>query len=70
LDSSERQVPTLKPGPKDCASSRTIFGIREFAELKIQGLSTTDAVRHYYNAWELTKLPNPQKVARVPEVAV
>jgi len=35
------------------------LSIREFAELGIKGLSTQDAVRHYYAAWESLKRPKP-----------
>jgi hypothetical protein len=34
------------------ASEIMQLSIREFAELGIRGLSTQNAVRHYWNAWE------------------
>ena len=34
--------------------------MREFAALGIHGLSTKDAVRHYWQAWETTGRPIPR----------
>jgi hypothetical protein len=31
----------------------------QFAKLKIKGLSSRDAIQHYYEAWERTNLPKP-----------
>jgi len=36
----------------------SFMDISGFTQLGIQGLSTRDAVRHYYNAWGSTKLPD------------
>jgi len=41
-------------------SSGKIFTFNDFVNLKIKGLSTRDAVRHYYLAWESTGLPKPK----------
>jgi hypothetical protein len=61
--------PTSGGRPKSDENS-SLLTISDFAELGIQGLSTRDAVRHYYNAWKLTKLPIPQKgeIIHLPQI--
>jgi ParB family chromosome partitioning protein len=57
-----------KGGPKT-GRELAQLSMREFATLGIHGLSTKDAVRHYWNAWEATRRPVPQvgAIVALPE---
>ncbi len=59
-----------KPGPKVDRTKSSAISIREFSRLGIVGLKSQDTVRRYYDAWELTGLPDPApgEITELPSV--
>lgn len=57
-------------GRPESGKNLPLLTISDFAELNIQGLSSRPAVRHYYNAWKLTKSSSPQRgeIVDLPQI--
>jgi hypothetical protein len=49
-----------KPWPKGDRTKSDTISMREFSRLGIVGLSSITTVRRYYEAWDLTGLPDPE----------
>lgn len=47
-------------GKRNLGENSSKLTVKDFASLGIQGLTTRDAVRHYWNAWEGTRRPVPK----------
>lgn len=58
-------------GKRNLGENSSKLTLKTFAALGIQGLTTRDAVRHYWNAWESTRRPAPKQgqVVALPEDA-